>query len=307
MQAAVPTSATFAVPFSIRPDPDKESSFWLSVVSSFSTRRTNHIHVLVVPSSAQQLSDFLCLVRSQVAKEVQKLCDWTGGIFDERCTVTPVTNEPEAQIARLKYGLSQGLKEGLVPHPKLWPGIQSATALSNGSMKLKGKWVRRTELYDHERTASRRRRKITRRKLSRLEYNKCVDILTLELSAIPCWADLSKHQYAKRVRALIDELLIENADVRKRVRKDYRKRLTNPDLFCFRPKSTKKGVQPLVHSFSYAAWIEHIKNWEAWRTRYAKASARLRQGIAEALNEFPEQAFIPSGIWLQLTTGLPPP
>ena len=67
---------------------------------------SNHGHLLIRADSAQQVADFLCLSKSQIAKEVQKRCAWSGGIFKPNSTITPVTDEPEAQIARLRYLLS---------------------------------------------------------------------------------------------------------------------------------------------------------------------------------------------------------
>ena len=68
---------------------------WLTAIS-------NHVHALVVPQTHTQLSDFLCHFKGNLSKEVGRLHDYEGGIFaGVRTDVAPVTDEPEAQIARL--------------------------------------------------------------------------------------------------------------------------------------------------------------------------------------------------------------
>ncbi|MEN8162115.1 MAG: hypothetical protein ABFS41_18745, partial [Myxococcota bacterium] len=55
-----------------------------------------------------------------------------------------VSDEPEAQWARLKYLLSNSVKEGLCESPFDWPGVHSAKALVTGE-KLEGVWFNRTK------------------------------------------------------------------------------------------------------------------------------------------------------------------
>lgn len=40
--------------------------------------------------------------------------DWPDGIWSDRYTAIPVSDEPAAQVDRLRYVLAQGVKEGLV-------------------------------------------------------------------------------------------------------------------------------------------------------------------------------------------------
>lgn len=72
---------------------------------------SNHGHVLGHQDSAQQVSGFLCLARSQIAQEVQRLhgwkAGWKGGLFEPDSEATVVTHEPEAQEERLLYLMSE--------------------------------------------------------------------------------------------------------------------------------------------------------------------------------------------------------
>ena len=93
--------------------------------------------------NAKQVADFFCLANSQICKEVQRVGDWTGSIFTPGYTLIPVTDEAEAQESSLRYCMSQGTKEGLCPGPTSWPGIQSASALISGTMRLEGNSITR--------------------------------------------------------------------------------------------------------------------------------------------------------------------
>lgn len=267
---------------------------------------SNHGHMLFIPESANQFRDFLCLAKSQIAQEVQRICGWTGGIF-EHSDVTVVSDEPEAQVARLEYLMSQGVKEGLVPHPTDWPGIQSAKALMTGSMQLEGVWISRTKLYERVRKHNRRSKAVVRRDLDHKTYKSYEHKMMLELSPIPDWKSLKPKEIAKRSREICSKILRDHADKISTVARDFRKRLMDRDKFCFRPEAREKSVSPIAHAATLEVWQRYKDEWEAWNDKFDRASERLRQGILEAVHEFPEQAFLPTGIWLTQTEGLPPP
>ena len=312
MQAAVPISATFAVPFCIRPDPDKESSFWLSVVSSFSTRRTNHCHHLIRADNAEQVKAVFRLANRQIAHEVQKLCKehskpWNGGIFcKKRASIIEVVGR-EAELGRLRYLLSQGVKDGLVPHPTKWPGVQSASAWLSGSMKLTGSWIDRTSLYEIERGASRRKKKVTRKWLTLKAFKACERRVVLPLWPLPCMDDMSPNERRAIVHELCGSILIEHKGKISEVPRDWKKRLCNPAKFTYRPASAKHDIVPEVHADSKETWRLWKIEWDNWLNLYTRASERLRKGIAEALHEFPQGCFIPSGVCSSGATTRPPP
>ena len=271
----------------------------------FAVFLSNHGHLLIRADSAQQVADFLCLSKSQIAKEVQRLCGWTGGIFEEHCDITPVTDEPEAQIARLRYLIAQGLKEGLVPHPSKWPGVHAVKALLTGALRMRGIWVRRSEMYEVNR--SRRRARSPRARRRQVNPKNFEDMMVLELSPLPCWDDLEPKEIARRTREIVQDLLVEYAEQRRQVRRDYRRQLTDRSQFCRRPQSTPRSERPRVHAATLEEWKRWVDELESWTARYRAASARLRQGILEAIEEFPENAFVPTGLYRRQSHGRPPP
>ena len=92
--------------------------------------------------------------------------------------MTVVTDEEAAQVERFRYVLSNGVKEGLVEHVQDWPGVHCAAALLDGQ-PLVGHWFDRTREY-----AARNQGEA----FSPLRF---ATEETVELSPIPCWADLS--------------------------------------------------------------------------------------------------------------------
>jgi len=89
-------------------------------------------HLLLVVDSPREVADFMRYTKSKLAREVNRLAGWRGPVFDRRYEMTVVTDEDAAQIERLKYVLSQSVKEGLVERVSQWPGIHCAEALING-------------------------------------------------------------------------------------------------------------------------------------------------------------------------------
>ena len=87
---------------------------------------------LSVPSH-DVLSAFMAYFDGNVAREINRLHDWSGHFWAGRFVPIWISGEPAAQLGRLAYILSQGVKEGLVYSPLEWPGIHAPDrAGSNG-------------------------------------------------------------------------------------------------------------------------------------------------------------------------------
>ena len=94
---------------------------------------SNHAHFLISPESVEEMANFMRLVNGALSIEIGKLHDWSGPMWARRYTSIPVSDEPEAQIARLRYLLANSTKEGLVLSPLDWPGVHCAEALMGGT------------------------------------------------------------------------------------------------------------------------------------------------------------------------------
>lgn len=93
---------------------------------------SNHYHLLIRIEDAEQLSNFMALLNSKVAREVGRLTGWTEKVWSRRFQAIVVSEEEGAQVARLLYVLSHGCKEGLVARVAQWPGVHTAPALLSG-------------------------------------------------------------------------------------------------------------------------------------------------------------------------------
>jgi REP element-mobilizing transposase RayT len=74
---------------------------------------SNHYHALLFVKSAKRLAEFAGYLNSNLAREVGRLTGWTGKVWGKRYQAIPISDEEEAQVARLKYVLSHGVKENL--------------------------------------------------------------------------------------------------------------------------------------------------------------------------------------------------
>src|SRR5690349_553462 len=103
---------------------------------------SNHYHALLRVKDAKRLAEFAGYLSSSLAREVGRLTEWTGKIWETRYQPIPVSDEEEAQVARLKYVLSHGVKENLVAHLREWPGLHCIRHLADGE-PLTGTWYDR--------------------------------------------------------------------------------------------------------------------------------------------------------------------
>ena len=271
------------------------------------TLLSNHLHGLVVADSAEQVARLLCFIKTNMAKEVGKRFGWTDTVFgSNRMDITEVADDPQIQLERVRYFMEQGVKEGLVPHPTKWPGVESATAWCSGRMLLRGTWINRSELYELERNG---RRKVSARRqwMSRRDLLRCTERVELKLTPPPALSHFDSRELARCARRICRDIVKENQELIARIRPGWRQRLTAHDMFAYRPESSKRGAAPRYHAATQDEWVAWVREYDDWWSLYEKASRRLRAGIAAALHEFPVGGFVPVGLWSYGSEGLPPP
>jgi REP element-mobilizing transposase RayT len=64
---------------------------------------SSHLHLLVVAQRPRQMKRFMNFVNSNIAKEAGRLDGWRERFWGRRYRLVPITDEPEAQVARLRY------------------------------------------------------------------------------------------------------------------------------------------------------------------------------------------------------------
>ncbi len=132
------TGRTIGRRFLLRPSP-RLNAIILGALARFQKRHemkicaaiylSNHCHILLRPTSVEQLAAFMRDVNSKIAREAGRLHRWSGTLWARPYTDSVVSHEGKAQVERLRYLLAQGCKEGLVASPKHWPGASTTTTL----------------------------------------------------------------------------------------------------------------------------------------------------------------------------------
>ena len=97
--------------------------------------------------NAKQLSDFMCYFNGNLAKEIGRRTGWKEKVWGRRYQAIVISDEEEVQVARLRYVLSHGVKEGLVARVEEWPGVHCAVPLMTGAA-VEGTWFDRTREYN---------------------------------------------------------------------------------------------------------------------------------------------------------------
>ena len=159
---------------------------------------SNHLHMML-QGPTRDVVGFIGFVKREISRRwgVHPGINWPGTMWHSYlATALPTA---KSQVQCLRYILSQGVKEGLVAKPQLWPGVHSAKQLLAGS-KLKGEW------FDATAYAVARDRQ-SRKKRSRVA-TKAGFYRTYEVTLAPIcpWKDLSAEEYRKRIRGLCAEI-----------------------------------------------------------------------------------------------------
>ena len=154
---------------------------------------SNHMHMLLIPGSADQMRRFMNFVNGNIAKEGGRLHGWKERFWGRRYRLIAITNEPEAQIGRLKYLLANGCKEGLVRKPEDWPGARGLPYLLKG-VPIVGHWFNRTAEYRARRRGE---------KIGRWDF---AEACSFELEPLPCWKHLPQEERQRLVLELVKEI-----------------------------------------------------------------------------------------------------
>ncbi|MCP3996617.1 MAG: hypothetical protein GY722_16400 [bacterium] len=94
---------------------------------------SNHYHLILTPDDADQLGDFMEYVNGNLARETNHLLDeWSGPVWTDRFHHIPISPEPEALVERLRYVLSNTIKENLVARIRDWEGLHDPGCRSGG-------------------------------------------------------------------------------------------------------------------------------------------------------------------------------
>ncbi len=224
---------------------------------------SNHCHLLLRPITASELAAFMNYLHSTLAREAGRLDGWHEKFWGRRYRAIPVSYEPEAQIARLRYLLSQGCKESLVAKPQGWPGATSVHAqLSDGTVA--GTWYDRTAEYWAKKHGE------------EIQPDQFVSTETLELYPLPCWDELSSAE----VRAQVAEMVADiSAETRRRLRQANNRplgvrRILRQDPHA-RPQRSARSPAPRFHAATWQIRKMLEAGYQSYRDAYRDSVAAL--------------------------------
>jgi hypothetical protein len=240
---------------------------------------SNHYHLTISPRDAAHQAAFLCFLNGNLAREIRHLTGWTQKIWGRRYASVPITRQRKAQVARLRYALAQGVKEGLVARALEWPGASGLAQLLDPNAVLSGIWYDRTRAY--------------RLRLAGVEPQPSDWMIeeTIELTPLPALARLSLKRRVALVRKLVAE--IEREAEAERTRPAAGAEAVGAINPLESPPPQKRSIIPLVHAATRAAWLAFREGYRVFLEAYAVARACLRSGrgrVAFPAGSFPSPA-----------------
>ncbi len=256
---------------------------------------SNHAHLLVEVKDARQRAEFMHFADTNIAREVGGFHGWSGKFWAERYSPSIVSLEETCQISALRYLLSQSVKEHLVEQIREWPGLHTGALVAAG-LPVKGVWVDRTGLYKARRTAKGR----ARVRPSDFEHQ-----VELELSPLPCWADLPATRQRELLCELIQEVEQDAASERrslKLARPLGRARILSQQP-THRPSKTAKSPARWIYAASQEMKQQYIEALKIFHRAYRQAAERLKAGVLDAV--FPDGCFPPPRRFVEMEPVVP--
>ena len=216
-------------------------------------------------------------LQSNIAVKVGRLVGWRGRFFARRYSAEPIVDEG-AQVERLTYILSHGVKEGLVSRCQQWPGLSCTQALlegGRGSVHRWRNWTRRWEMEVDEKV-----------NVDRFSEDCPSEMEKLELAPLPCWSALTARERSCRVAQLVADI---DAAAPKATTEDTR-HIAAQDPYG-RPIKTSHTPRPKAHASTKRLWMEAVRRYRDFLSAFRRASREWFSGAFDV--EFPPHSFRP--------------
>ncbi len=240
---------------------------------------SNHMHALVSVEHAAQLAAFMQHLLANIAKEVGPHHGWSGPFWSRRYR-SVVVADAESQVARIRYVLGQGLKEGLVDRADRWPGVSSFRASTRGT-PLQGTW--------YDRTAQSK----ARRRAEKPDPSKTERVYQVQLSQLPAMADTPPEEYRKFIQELVRceerDVAADRAQAGKTSALGARRILKQDPHEA--PTDSERSPAPMVHATTAKVRAAFREAYTAFVDAFRFAAQCLRSGQSAI---FPASAFPPS-------------
>ncbi len=242
---------------------------------------SNHCHVLLSPTSAQQLARFMQYLNANMAKEAARLHDWPDRVWSRRYRAIVVVDE-QAAHARMRYLLSHGTKEGLVAGAAAWPGANCIATLTRGE-RLRGTWLDRSAEY------------VARASGKHVLPGQFAKTFDVRLTPLPCLRHLDSDQQQAHYRRVVHEIDVAAAAANKAKGRQPLgvARILAQDPH-HRPASPDRSPAPLVHAHDKEKGHEFRVAYRAFVSDFRAGVARLFGQAKDIARLFPDWAFPPA-------------
>ncbi|MGE0545468.1 MAG: transposase [Kofleriaceae bacterium] len=282
------TTRTIQERFLLRPSPlvtalilgviARAQTFYTSVKIYGFTFLSNHYHMLLSAGDGAEIAKFLGYVNSNIAREMGRVHKWRGSLWGRRAKVIPILDS-QAMIERLRYVISNGVKEGLVASPREWPGASGVPGLL-GNMTLSGIWIDRDRL------------RRARRRDPNADAAAFTSALELTLSPLPVWSDLSASDLREKHEVLVQDVERDARERGGKVLGAERVMKQNPHDA---PKQPARGPAPQCHTSSPLIRDAFRRLYAAFQTLF-RTCADARKGQPPHEMGFPPGSF-PRPAW----------
>jgi hypothetical protein len=251
------------------------------VIHAFVVTST-HPHYILSPTSAEQLARFMQFVDANIAKEAGRLHLWPERLWSRRHRPIVIADD-EAALARLRYVLAHGAKEGLVGGgPGSWPGPNCIAALSTGEL-LRGTWFDRGAEYKARQRGE---------SVLALQFATSYDV---KLTPLPSLQHLTESQRQAEIRRMFKEIEAQ-ADA-----ENLAKRRTPMGVAAIlaqdphsRPATTDRSPAPFVHASSKKTALEFRAKYRCYLDTFRAGVQQLKARAAEFADMFPLWCFPPA-------------
>lgn len=239
---------------------------------------SNHFQAIASAPDAKAKARFMGHINSNIAKEAGRLYKWKDKFWSKRYTAIAIEDD-ESLVAKFKYILAHGAKEGLVLRPGDWPGVNCVAALTRGKT-LSGTWYDRSNYY-----LDSQKGKDCNLSDYAIEYD-------IPLSPLACFEGKSEEERTRIYRALVAEIEQETQDqVRNtKVQPLGRKAVLAQDPHDS-PRHSKKNPKPWCHAKDKKNRQAFKQAYKSFEAAYRFAADRLKQGRSA---KFPEGCFPPA-------------
>ena len=238
---------------------------------------SNHYHLLLSSKDAASTASFMQFILSNIAREIGRIHNWREKFWARRYRASLVLDEA-AQIDRLKYILSNSVKEGLVKHPRYWPGVHCYRHLAEGT-RLEGVWINRT----------------LRHRRPHLDESHVVTHSRLNLKPLPCLEHLSPNEQRQTIKDLA-RATIDECDLTQKFMGTKRILSQNP---FDAPQTINRSPAPLVHCMCSQLKREFISAYREFVSSYKDAYQRVMR--LKLVGEFPHGSLPPTA-WFARST-----